>query len=282
MSSHSMLQTSLTDDVKRIYDQFSECFGIRIVFYDAQKQLFKSGLDQPDCTYCQLIQQLYGPEPCMLDNECGRVDASKSGELTTYQCHAGLIESILPILEDSCLLGYAMIGQIRSTKQMPAQVARDWKSHYNSDQLRKAFLSKEYTTQKRLDSILSLFSIFADFIIKNHLVKLNVDSYLMHVLEYMREHIHEPFTLQNVAQRFECSPFTISHAFTRQLGQSFKQVQIEMKLTAAEELMRTVPDITVTKTAEELGYEDPLYFSRLYRKHRGFPPSVFLERQQPQ
>ncbi len=273
-----MLQAVLTESVKRILDQFRECFGIRIVFYDANKQLLKSGLDQPDCSYCQAIQKLYGPERCMADNECGRSRAVDTGALTIYQCHAGFIEAILPIYEHGCLLGFAMIGQIRTKRQVPIAILRDWKKQYNNDALRKAFFAKDFVSAKRLDSILSLFSICVEHVIKNHLVKLRIDSNLVHVLEYMRQHVYESYTLQDVATHFNRSSYALSHAFSRQLGQSFKQVYIEMKLNAAEELMRDKPELTVTEVADQMGYDDPFYFSRLFSKHRHIPPSKFLEK----
>jgi len=37
--------------------------------------------------------------------------------------------------------------------------------------------------------------------------------------------------------------------------------------------MRTRRGVTVREIAFELGFKDPYYFSRLYRKHRGHPPS---------
>ena len=58
------LRTILTEEVNRIFDQFRECFGIKISFFDTEGMLVKSGMDEPNCTYCQLVQQLYGPERC--------------------------------------------------------------------------------------------------------------------------------------------------------------------------------------------------------------------------
>ena len=41
----------------------------------------------------------------------------------------------------------------------------------------------------------------------------------------------------------------------------------------ADDLFRTRREVTVREVAFELGFKDPYYFSRLYRKHRGHPPS---------
>ncbi len=271
-----MLQAVLTDGVKRILDQFRECFRIRIIFDDAEGHLLKSGMDQPDSRYCRLVQQLYTPQPCLDDNACGQNTALREG-MQCYQCHAGLMEAVVPLYGDGCLLGYAMIGQIRSKRQMPRHVARDWKERYGTDEMREAFLELEYVSPHRLNSILGLFSILANYIVDRHMVSLNADHVLVHATEYMRSRVHERVTLEEVARHVNRSPYSISHAFRKQLGVSFKSMLTEMKLNHAEELMRDNPNLTVTEIAERLGYDDPFYFSRLYRKYRGEPPSKFLE-----
>ena len=275
-----MLQAVLTDGVKRILDQFRECFRIRIVFDDMEGQLLKSGMDQPDSRYCQLIQELYTPQPCLEDNACGRSTALREG-MQCYRCHAGLMEAVVPLYGDGCLLGYAMIGQIRSTRQPPKHVARDWKAKFGTGELHEAFLQLEYVSNHRLNSILGLFSILANYIVDRHMVSLNVDHNLVHATEYMRAHVHERITLEDVARHVGRSPYSLSHAFRRQLGVSFKSMLTEMKLNRAEELMRGDPGLTVTQVAERLGYDDPFYFSRLYRKYRGQPPSAFLVSRRP-
>ena len=65
---------------------------------------------------------------------------------------------------------------------------------------------------------------------------------------------------------------------SRDVGKSFLQYQIEARLDLADELLRTREDTTVRKVAFELGYTDPYYFSRMYKKHRGHPFSTMLRR----
>jgi len=274
----TMLHAVLTPDVKQILDQFRECFGIRIVFYDAAGQLLKSGMDQGDCRYCQLIQKLYGPERCM-EQTAGAREKARSQGLLCYPCHAGLMEAVFPIHGEGYLLGCAMIGQMRSARQMPRQVARDWGQRFGTDALHKAFLAQRFVSKHHLESILGLFSILARYIVSNHLVAVKTDSRVLKAVEYMREHLHETITLQMLASHLGVSYCSLSRAFSKYLGASFKKVLTEMKLTRAEELMAGDPELTVVAVAEKLGYEDPFYFSRIYHKHRGQPPSAFLHQQ---
>jgi AraC-like DNA-binding protein len=70
------------------------------------------------------------------------------------------------------------------------------------------------------------------------------------------------------------SASALSHAFKRWTGRGLKRYQTELRLKTADELLASEPGLTIAEIARRLGYADPLYFSRLYRRHRGRAPST--------
>ncbi len=275
------LRAILDDEVGRIFDHFRECLGVRISFFDTQGKLIrygKGGKGAQFCSYCKLVRRLYGPGRCDADDQNAWERAQTQG-MHSYTCHAGMIESVVPLYTNGCLIGYAMVGQIRTDKKLPDHVAEDWRAAYGDDgAIQKAFFEQELTSHQRLESVLSLFSVVANYIMANHLVSMNVSPLVINAINYMRENVTQPLSVQDLADQFAVSPSTLSHAFSRELGAPFKQIYIEMKLGRAEEVMREQPTTSVARVAESVGYEDPCYFTRLYKKHRGHPPKDFLDR----
>ena len=125
--------------------------------------------------------------------------------LVCYQCYAGLKEAAFPIYGDGFLLGYAMIGQMRSSRQLPRKVARDWKHKFGTNAIQKAFLGQQHVSNHHIDSILGLFSILAEYVVANHLVSAKIDQKLVQALNYMREHLHETVTLKTLAKHLQIS-----------------------------------------------------------------------------
>ena len=272
------LRTALTDKVHLFLDQFRRATDTRIVFYDTQGSLLKAGLDRPDCTYCQLIQnELYGPELCHRMNVEGR-EAARGKGMHCYQCLAGLMEVVIPISTGGYLLGYAMIGQIRTRKPPPPNVLKDWAKNHGDARLKRAYLSLPYVTPDRLEALTAFFSMLVDSVISNHMVSLQGDSCLVGAIGYMNAHIGEQLTLPMVAHKINRSPFSVSHAFRKHLQTTFKNVLTEMRLARAEEHFTADPNLTIAEVSGLVGFEDPFYFSRVYRKHRGEPPSDLLKR----
>jgi len=61
-------------------------------------------------------------------------------------------------------------------------------------------------------------------------------------------------------------------------GKGFKRFQIDFKMEKADQFLRKNPEMTVKEVAYRLGYNDPYYFSRLYKKYRGCSPTAVRKR----
>jgi AraC-like DNA-binding protein len=57
---------------------------------------------------------------------------------------------------------------------------------------------------------------------------------------------------------------------------AFKQLWILKRVQRFESIAAAEPDLTVAEAALRAGYEDPLYFSRQYKKVRKKTPSSYI------
>lgn len=237
----------------------------------------KAGLDRPDSDYCTLIRnRLYGTQACLEMDALKRDEAAQRGEIVVYKCHAGLVEVVKPIYFQKHLLGFVMIGQFRSEETIPNKSAVDWYNLTGNDDLKTAFDRLPLIPQERIDHIIALFSALVDSMVLQRMVVLQGDQALEEIIYYMESNPKENLTLAEAAKLISKSPSTVSHLFSQKLGQSFKQTAIEIKLEKAEEYMSTQADISVAEAARMVGYDDPMYFSRIYKRHRGFTPIQFI------
>jgi AraC-like DNA-binding protein len=88
----------------------------------------------------------------------------------------------------------------------------------------------------------------------------------------------ETLSIDQIASAMHHSPSSITHILKQQTGFSFKQLHIDYRLRLAEDLMRKRFDLTLQEIAQMAGFNDPFYFSRIYKKYRGYPPSRFRSR----
>ena len=54
---------------------------------------------------------------------------------------------------------------------------------------------------------------------------------------------------------------------------------IKIKLSHAEELMKNKPNTRISDIAYESGFQDPKYFSTIFKKYYGQTPKEFIDSQ---
>ncbi|MBC1481976.1 AraC family transcriptional regulator [Listeria sp. FSL L7-1485] len=92
------------------------------------------------------------------------------------------------------------------------------------------------------------------------------------IIHYMEKHHTEDVSLSTLSQTMYISPAYISKVFKEETGESPINYLIKIRLARAEELLKN-KDITVKQAANMVGYNDAYYFSKLFKKYYGFPPS---------
>ena len=131
----------------------------------------------------------------------------------------------------------------------------------------------------KIQNLLDLFTITMRYIVSQNLITLRGNMLIDDALQFMRNNLNRPISLQEIMQQTHRSASSISHLFRQKLGKSFRQTLVEMRLEKAETILRSTPDITIAEVARQVGYNDVFHFSALYKKNKGFSPSEFKKRQ---
>ncbi|KAA3660250.1 MAG: AraC family transcriptional regulator [Chloroflexi bacterium] len=97
-------------------------------------------------------------------------------------------------------------------------------------------------------------------------------------LRYLRQNIDQSLTLTDIANHAGLSKPHFSRIFKNQTGYSPMDYFIHLKVQKASSLL-VLTEMTVREIALVVGYGDPYYFSRLFKKVVGISPSAV--RKQP-
>lgn len=88
---------------------------------------------------------------------------------------------------------------------------------------------------------------------------------------YLRKHFHQPLKMEDIAHEFGMSVSSFHHHFKSVTAMSPLQFQKQIRLQEARRLMLG-EDLDAASAGFRVGYEDPAYFSRDYKKLFGAPP----------
>ncbi len=94
---------------------------------------------------------------------------------------------------------------------------------------------------------------------------------------HLREHFDEPLKIENIARELGMSVSGFHHHFKSVTAMSPLQFQKQIRLQEARRLMLG-EDLDAASAGFRVGYEDPSYFSREYKKLFGAPPQRDIAR----
>lgn len=97
------------------------------------------------------------------------------------------------------------------------------------------------------------------------------------IVDYLRENVTGRVTLDDVCTRFHFGKSHICHIFKSRTGTTIVRSLIDMKLERAREMLSSGA-YNVSETSEALGFDSPQYFSKLFRRNVGVPPSALIPR----
>ena len=102
-----------------------------------------------------------------------------------------------------------------------------------------------------------------------------VSTYIQEEMEFARryfnEHYNEPISIQEYAESRNMSVCYFQRNFKQIVKHTPMQYLLTIRVNNAASLLETT-DYSMAEIAAIIGYEDPLYFSRLFRKIKGVSP----------
>lgn len=99
-------------------------------------------------------------------------------------------------------------------------------------------------------------------------------AYIQRAIAYIRNHLNQQLSLQQVAGFVHLNPNHFSEVFKRETGQGYMEFVTRERMLRAGRLLLTTQK-KIGEIAGEVGYEDMKYFSQQFKKMMGSTPSEY-------
>ncbi|ANY65202.1 AraC family transcriptional regulator [Paenibacillus sp. BIHB 4019] len=96
------------------------------------------------------------------------------------------------------------------------------------------------------------------------------------IIAFLGSHSCEPFSARHLAAALNLNYSYLSATFKRVTGQSIIEAHTRLRLQHAVALMRS-SSLNISDISDRLGYQNPFYFSRVFKKMYGESPSSYLK-----
>jgi AraC-like DNA-binding protein len=145
-----------------------------------------------------------------------------------------------------------------------------WQNMYST-------LEMGYSKENLCHTSLSLYHLISTFLYPaKHVSEKKQDEkdLISDTILYMRKEISNKLTVEDFAKNINLSSSYFTNLFRKACGMSPMEYFIHLKLQKACLLLYT-SDIKIRDIASQLSYDDPYYFSRLFKKYMNVSPEQY-------
>ena len=94
--------------------------------------------------------------------------------------------------------------------------------------------------------------------------------------EYIRKNYRRDLTLDEVSREVHVSPYYFSKLFKDEVGENFVEYLTKIRIAQAKRMLLD-PSNSIKQVCLSVGYGDPSYFSRIFKKYEGVTPTEFRD-----
>ena len=93
---------------------------------------------------------------------------------------------------------------------------------------------------------------------------------------YINKHIKEDIPVEQICKALGISQATLNRVIRQYAGESYKSYLTDIRIKEAINILDRIHDIPIKNLALEVGYNDPFYFSKVFRSYVGISPSEYI------
>ncbi len=222
--------------------------------------------------YCKAIQSCKkGKSGCLCSDAELFWKSRESKKAEKHVCHAGLIDVSIPILYNDVIIGYIILGQMKT--DTPFSMVKEY---LNSLSLNEAEMKKYYAEiplfdADKIQSISNIAEMLVKHILLENMLKPNFDENFQRALNYISENLDRDLTIQNISKSVNLSKSVLYRHFHRYFNCTVSQYIRKKRIEKSVELL-TKSELSIEEIAQKVGFASGSYFSKMFKMEKGLSP----------
>lgn len=253
--------------LKKIIEDYTRITEISLAVLDTDFKAIASSYNTTRSSFCLQIQNSKkGKIQCICSDELLLKRCSKSKKPELHICHAGLTDVAIPLIENSEIIGYILLGRIRQSETL--NLSSDM---YVSNKLNTSFNDLIYYDDAHLQSAINLAVAITTQILSENIIKKNYDPIIDKAITYIEENLHTDLSINVLCKKLNISKNILYEHFKYNVKSTVGEYITERRIQKACNLLSTTQK-PILEIAEECGIYNYTYFIKLFKKQIGITP----------
>ena len=257
------------EKLKRIVDDIRTVMGVSLSVVDTSYRTICAAKNDEE--FCMRISELpEGRSRCECsDTEMLRM-CDRNRAPVSHICHAGLLDTAVPIIKNDVIVGYIFIGRVRPTESPEGVFQRLAWLGDTEEEIGARYALLPYFTENQRSAMTNLVS----GIIFDGAIEIEYEGALERAVEYIDRNIASPLTVNILCRELYVSKNKLYSVFREHKGMTVNEYIWERRMKLAKEQL-TSTDRSLSEIAASIGIENYTYFCRLFKRTAGVSPTAY-------
>ena len=265
------------ETIREFLNHFHKITNFTISFWDNElNQLVHQPSEMP--AFCRLIKSSpEGARRCYLSDTrlCGRCRDSLSP--ATHKCHAGLVDTAVPIMFEGKLFGFIMFGQVMDPRYSMSSFAEIERLGAELglpvDELYAAYEQIERIDSEMIDSAAKILTATMYYLYSSA-CKFTESELVNRIDKWIDDNLGSPISVTILCSEFDISKNKLYAIWKNRFGVTIGDYILEKRMKRARKMLLQ-SDEKINTICEKIGIPDYNYFSKVFKKYYSLPPSKY-------
>lgn len=267
----------LLEDMKKTLDDFYRITGMQISLYDEKLiSIYHAKGSNPLCS--QYKKHPATACQCARCEEEGIRICNETGKTHMFRCHAGLMEANIPICENGVIIGYMITGQILCSDNVEYTKAKAAEYEKLCQLDTSAFTSllekQPIVEHSYLQAAVNMIEMCASYLYLSRIIRRKSLLLSAQLRDYVDNHFTEALSVQLLCDKLYISRAKLYTLSLDAFGMGCSEYILKKRMEKARQLLAT-SDKSIYLIAEESGFHDNNYFTRIFKKTMGMTPGQY-------
>lgn len=249
--------------IKSIMDNLCGLTGLSMGFQDLKNNYIYHRTKDTDAVCLKVQQTPDGRARCFCSDEELINRCAKEKRPISHICHAGLLDTAVPIFKNKNIVGFIIIGRVR----VNGATSSCYEDSYDDEYIAKRYAMMSSMTDEQMSSLINLIS----HIIFENAIFIDFDDIIARALEYIDSNISSDLSIESLCNNLYVSRNYLYKSFHSYFGCTVNEYITDRRIRMASILLRESSE-SVTSIADQVGIPNYTYFSRLFKKKTGVSP----------
>ncbi len=229
--------------------------------------------------FCELIKSSpLGKKRCLNSDRKIISDCKCKKCATTHKCHAGLVDTAVPILYGEQVLGFIMFGQVKDrefslvTKSEIAKLSHELK--IPQKKLIKAYDNTVGFDSDIIDSASNILNSALLSLYLNNYISFTENELVTAIHTYINSNLQSPLSVSSICEEFGISKNRLYSLWRKWFGLTVGDYILNIRMRRAKNLLVN-DDMKIKEVCVEVGIPDYNYFSKVFKKFYGVSPKEY-------